>query len=88
MGQIRHGSATTTHAVRAALQRSQASLAQLIQDLGINPKTVAKWHGITRLPDVEGDKPGAKSSKATRLGSFILISQRFRQLKGTSKNCA
>ena len=35
----------------------------------------------TRLPDVEGAKPGAKSSNATRLGSFILISQRFRQLK-------
>ena len=26
MGQVRHGSATTTHAVRAAIQRSQASL--------------------------------------------------------------
>ena len=25
MGQIRHGSATTTHAVQAAIQRSQAS---------------------------------------------------------------
>ena len=43
MGQVRHGSATTTHAVRAAIQRSQASLAQLSQELGINPKTVAKW---------------------------------------------
>ena len=29
MGQVRHGSATTTHAVRAAIQRSQASLATL-----------------------------------------------------------
>ena len=29
MGQVRHGSAATTHAVRAARQRSQASLAQL-----------------------------------------------------------
>jgi hypothetical protein len=29
MGQVRHGSATTTHTVRAAIQRSQASLAQL-----------------------------------------------------------
>jgi 2,4-dienoyl-CoA reductase-like NADH-dependent reductase (Old Yellow Enzyme family) len=43
MGQVRHGSATTTHAVRAAIQRSQASLAQLSRELGINPKTVAKW---------------------------------------------
>ena len=43
MGQVRHGSATTTHAVRAAIQRSQASLAQLSRELGINPTTVAKW---------------------------------------------
>ena len=43
MGQVRHGSATTTHAVRAAIQRSQASLAQLSRELDINAKTVAKW---------------------------------------------
>ncbi len=56
MGQVRHGSATTTHAVRAAIQRSTArqghakhdpdegqarSVAQLSEELGINPKTVA-----------------------------------------------
>ena len=43
MGQVRHGSATTTHAVRAAIQRSQTSLAQISRELGVNPKTVAKW---------------------------------------------
>ncbi|MFH7812151.1 IS481 family transposase, partial [Acetobacter lovaniensis] len=42
MGQIRPGSATTTHAVRAAIQRSQASLAALSKEFGINPETVAK----------------------------------------------
>lgn len=43
MGQVRHGSATTTRAVRAALQRPQASLSELSREFGINPKTVAKW---------------------------------------------
>ncbi|MBY5974993.1 helix-turn-helix domain-containing protein [Ferrimonas balearica] len=43
MGQVRHGCATTTHAIRAAIQRSQASIAALSQEFGINPKTVAKW---------------------------------------------
>jgi transposase-like protein len=43
MGQVRHGSAATTHAVRAALQRSQASIAELSRAYGLNPKTVAKW---------------------------------------------
>ena len=135
MGQVRHGSATTTHAVRAAIQRSQASLAQLSRELGINPKTVAKWrkratvedmktgpseprstvlteaeeaaviafrrhtllplddclyalqpsiphltrsalhrclqrHGISRLPDVEGDKPQRQKFKRYPIGFF------------------
>lgn len=43
MGQVLHGSATTTHAVRAAIQRSQASIAALSRAYGLNPKTVAKW---------------------------------------------
>ncbi|MEM8788930.1 MAG: IS481 family transposase, partial [Pseudomonadota bacterium] len=42
-GQDRHGSATTTHADRAAIQRSKASIAELSRELGITPKTVAKW---------------------------------------------
>jgi len=42
MGQVRHGSATTTHAVRAAMLRSQASLAAKPR-VGSHPKTVAKW---------------------------------------------
>lgn len=42
MGQVRHGGATVTHAVRTAIQRSQASLLGLSRKLGFNPKTVAK----------------------------------------------
>ncbi len=43
MGQILHGSATTTEAVRRAIQNSQASLRELAGRYGINQKTVAKW---------------------------------------------
>jgi transposase InsO family protein len=43
MGQILHGSATTTYAVRAAIQRSKASLKELAARHGLNPKTIAKW---------------------------------------------
>jgi transposase InsO family protein len=43
MGQILHGSATTTEAVRRAIQNSQASLRELAARYSINPKTVAKW---------------------------------------------
>jgi len=43
MGQILHGSATTTEAVRRAIQHSQESLRALAKRYGINQKTVAKW---------------------------------------------
>jgi transposase-like protein len=64
MGQVRHGSATTTHAVRAAIQRLQASLAQLSRETGINPKTVAKWR--KRLT-VEYIKTGPTQPRSTVL---------------------
>ena len=43
MGQVLHGSAKTTHAIRGELQRSQASVASLAKRYGINEKTVLKW---------------------------------------------
>jgi transposase InsO family protein len=135
MGQVLHGSATTTEAIRRAIQHSQESLRALAKRYGINPKTVAKWksrtavsdvptgpkdpkstiltgeeeavvvafrrhtllplddclyslqatiphltrsslhrclqrHGISRLPDVEGDKPGKKKFKPYPIGYF------------------
>jgi transposase InsO family protein len=51
VGQVLHGSATTTHAIRAAIQRSTASLQALSERYGINPKTVAKWRRRTSLED-------------------------------------
>src|SRR5215217_4062525 len=43
MGQVLHGSATTTEAIRRAIQNSQASLRSLAKRYSINPKTVATW---------------------------------------------
>lgn len=51
MGQVLHGSATTTHAARAAIQRSKASLQALSERYGINPKTVAKWRTRSSVED-------------------------------------
>ena len=51
MGQVLHGSATTTHAIRAAIQRSKASIQALSERYCINPKTVAKWRKRTSLED-------------------------------------
>ena len=133
MGQLLHGSARTTAAVRRAIQHGQESLKVLSERYGINPKTVAKWkrrshvtdvpmgpkqphstvlteeeealivafrrhtllplddclyalqatiprltrsalhrclqrHGISRLPDIEGDKPAKKKFKPYPIG--------------------
>ena len=43
MGQVLPGSATTTAAVRRAIQHSRESMRVLGRRHGINPKTIAKW---------------------------------------------
>src|SRR5829696_62037 len=64
MGQVLHGSATTTEAVRRAIQNSQASLRALAERHGINPKTVAKW----RKRDTTADRPtGPRAPHSTVL---------------------
>lgn len=49
MGQVLHGSATTTEAIRRAIQNSQESLRTLAKRYGINQKTVAKWKKRTSV---------------------------------------
>src|SRR4051795_8373744 len=64
MGQVLHGSATTTEAIRRAIQHSQESLRQLAKRYGINQKTVAKWKKRTSVADVP---TGPKTSTSTVL---------------------
>ena len=52
MGQILGGSATTTEAVRGAIQHSQESLRGLAKRYGVNPKTVAKWKARSSVSDL------------------------------------
>jgi hypothetical protein len=52
MGQILHGSATTTGVVRRAIQRSSDSPRALAKRYGIIPKTVAKWKKRTSVADL------------------------------------
>jgi transposase InsO family protein len=147
MGQILHGCATTTEAVRRAIQHSQESLRALAKRYGINQKTVAKWkkrasvadlptgpkdarstvlsvedeaivvafrrhtllplddclyalqatiphltrsslhrclqrHGISRLPDVEGDTPTKRKFRAYPIGYFHIDIAEVRTAEG------
>ena len=51
MGQILHGSAKTTEAVRRAIQDSEASIAVLAAQYDVNPKTVHKWKKRSHVHD-------------------------------------
>ena len=147
MGQILHRSATTTEAIRRAIQHSQESLRTLSRRHGINPKTVAKWrkrsstadhrtgptvprstvlsieqetvivafrkhtllplddclyalqatipqltrsslhrclerHGISRLPEVEGDRPSKKRFDIYPIGFFHIDLAEVRTAEG------
>ena len=64
MGQVLHGSASTTAAIRRAIQNSQESLRSLAKRHGVNPKTVAKWRGRSSTVDV---RPGPKDAHSTVL---------------------
>lgn len=64
MGQILHGGATTTEAVRRAIQHSQTSLRTLSKRYGINQKTVAKWKKRAFVADLP---TGPKEPKSTVL---------------------
>ena len=62
MGQVLHGSATTTHAVRAAIQRSKASVAELAELYHLNEKTVRKWRKRTSVEDARMGPKEVRSS--------------------------
>jgi hypothetical protein len=64
MGQVLHGSATTTAAVRRAIQHSQESLRALARRYGVNPKTIAKRKGRTSAADLP---TGPKKPRSTVL---------------------
>lgn len=135
MGQVLHGCARTTEAVRRAIQLQQESVRTLARRFGVSPTTIQKWrkrtttvdaamgpkeprstvltpeqeavvvafrrhtllplddclyalqpsiphltrstlhrclerHGISRLPDVDGDKPAKKKFKSYPIGYF------------------
>jgi transposase-like protein len=70
MGQLLHGSAGTTAALRRAIQQSQASIAKLAKRYDLNPKTVAQWKKRTHGEDAP---MGPRSALALAVGMGVLI---------------
>ena len=70
MGQVLHGGATTTHAIRAAIQRSKAPLKELAAKCSLKRTTVAKWRKRSFLHDAPmGPDP-------TYAGSMMMTPER------------
>src|SRR5215203_2571038 len=64
MGQVLHGSARTTEAVRRAIQLRQESVRALAKRFGVSPTTVQKW----RKRSTAVDAPmGPKEPRSTVL---------------------
>ncbi len=66
MGQVLHGCARTTEAVRRAIQHSQESLRALARRHGVNPKTIAKWRARA---DVADRRTGPAEPRSTTLSA-------------------
>src|SRR5437588_8194271 len=64
IGQVLHGSATTTEAIRRAIQHSKESLRALSRRYGINQKTVRKWKARSSVVD---RRTGPKEPRSTVL---------------------
>jgi transposase InsO family protein len=76
MGQVLHGSATTTEAVRRTIQRSQESVRALARRYGISPTTVQKWRKRETTADARMGPKEARSTVLTREEEAVIVTFR------------
>ena len=76
MGQVLHGSATTTAAVRRAIQHSQENLRGLARRYEINPKIVAKWKKRGSVANMPAGPKDAKSTVLSAEEEAIIVAFR------------
>ena len=76
MGQLLHGSARTTAAVRRAIQRSRESIAKLAARYDLNPKTIAKWKKRASVHDAPMGPKQPHSSVLTKEEEALIVTFR------------
>ena len=94
MGQVRHGSATIEparrHRFEPAVESTPseqqysdplASLAQLSRELGINPKTVAKWRKRAKVEDSKTGPTEPRSTVLTEAEEAMVVALRRHTLQ-------
>ena len=81
MGQLLHGSARTTAALRRTIQHSQESLARLAARYDLNAKTVAKWRKRTTVEDASMGPRHPHSTVLTAEQEAMIVAFRKRALR-------
>jgi transposase InsO family protein len=76
MGQLLHGSARTTAAVRRAIQHSQGSLATLAKRYDLHPKTVTKWKKRSHVHDAPMGPKQCRSTVLTLEEEALIVAFR------------
>ena len=76
MGQVQHGCATTTAAIRRAIQHGQESLRGLAKRYGINPKTVAKWRKRSSVSDLPAGPQEPRSTVLSVEDEAVIVAFR------------
>ena len=80
MGQLLHGSARTTAALRRTIQHSQESIARLAARYDLNAKTVAKWRKRTTVEDARMGPRQPHSTVLTAEQEAVIVAFRKRTL--------
>ena len=77
MGQILHGTATTTHRIRKEIQASNSTLKDLALHYNINIKTVRKWKYRKSVEDLTCGKKKGQGSILEGIAERIIIETRL-----------
>jgi len=80
MGQILHGTATTTHAIREKIQNSEESISQLASRYNINPKTVHKWKHRESVEDLKCGRRTGQGSVLSAVDEAVIVEARRKTL--------
>src|SRR5215213_3519608 len=76
MGQVLHGSARTTEAVRRAIQLRQESVRALARRFGVSPTTIQKWRKRSTTADAKMGPKVARSIVLTPEEEAIIVAFR------------
>ena len=88
MGQILHGCARTTEAVRREIQNSKESMKALAERLGLNYKTVSKWKHRDFVHDMPMGPKNPHSTVLTREEEAACVAFRKHSRRRVSCICS